>query len=211
MDVKMPELNGLQTTRRIRQLKDPKIANLPIIAVTAAMTHDNLKAFIDNKVDLFLEKPFKENDLMDMLYKVLGKPNASSDTKERYYSEMPPDQPRKLFDLTELQRQAGMDPNFIVDMLETLFNSTRGGIEEIEKELKEERWDNVNLIAHRLASPLRFIMAADAYNSIKQIENMTESELSISKEEIKSQFQMFKNQYIKLEEKLQEHIKNQLV
>ncbi len=211
MDVKMPELNGLQTTRRIRQIKDEKIATVPIIAVTAAMTHDNLKAFIDNKVDLFLEKPFKENELMDMLYKVMGKPNSNTSVKEKNYSDMPPEQPRKLFDLSELQRQGGMDPNFIVDMLETLFNSTRIGIEEIEKELSEERWDNVNLIAHRLASPLRFIMAGDAYNSIKQIENMTESELSISKEEIRSQFQMFKNNYAKLEEKLQEHIKSQLV
>lgn len=211
MDVKMPELNGLQTTRRIRQIKDEKIAKVPIIAVTAALTHDNLKAFLDNKVELFLEKPFKENDLMDLLYKVLGKMVPQNGTSEKPTIELPPEQPRKLYDLTELQRQAGMDPNFIVDMLETLFNSTRSGIQEIEKELEEDRWDNVNLIAHRLASPLRFIMAGEAYNSIKQIENMTESELSISKEEIKSQFQKFKNNYSKLEEKLQEHIKNQLV
>lgn len=210
MDVKMPELNGLQTTRRIRNLKDEKIAKTPIIAVTAALTHDNLKAFIDNKVDLFLEKPFKEHELMDLLYKVLGSMKGMQNGAEKSNIEIPPDSPRKLYDLTELQRQAGMDPNFIIDMLETLFSSTKSGIEEIEKELENERWDNINLIAHRLASPLRFIMAGDAYNSIKQIENMTESELSISKDEIKSQFQMFKNQYHKLEEKLQEHIKNQI-
>lgn len=208
MDVKMPELNGLQTTRRIRQMKDPDIANIPIIAVSAAMTHDNLRNFIDNKVELFLEKPFKENDLMDLLYSVL-KENGSTSNVDRVKMELSPEQPRKLFDLTELQRQSGADPNFIVDMLETLFTSTRKGIEEIEQEIQNERWDNINLIAHRLASPLRFIMAGDPYNSIKQIENMTESELSISKDEIKNQFQMFKNQYSKLEQMLQNHIKNQ--
>ena len=92
------------------------------------------------------------------------------------------------------------------DMLETLIVSTKKGIEEIEKELVDERWDNINLIAHRLASPLRFIMAADAYNSIKQIENMTESELSISKTEILNQYQTFKNQFAQLELALQSYI-----
>ena len=112
---------------------------------------------------------------------------------------------KKLFDLSELQRQSGKDPQFISDMLETLIISTKRGIAEIEQELQNERWDNINLIAHRLASPFRFIMAADTYNSIKQIENMTESELSISKAEILNQFHNFKNHYSKLETLLNDY------
>ncbi len=206
MDVKMPQLNGIQTTKRIREMKDANKSETPIIAVTAALTHDNLKTFIENKVELFLEKPFKESALMDLVYNVLkqdpsfqGNANALIQSSENL-------QNKKLFDLSELLRQAGNDPNFMQDMLETLIISTKKGIEEIEEELVVERWDNINLIAHRLASPLRFIMAADAYNSIKQIENMTESELSISKTEILNQYQTFKNQFTQLEQALQSYI-----
>lgn len=206
MDVKMPQLNGIQTTKRIREMKDKTKSETPIIAVTAALTHDNLKTFIENRVELFLEKPFKESALMDLVYNVIkndpsfqGNANALIQSSETL-------QNKKLFDLSELLRQAGNDPNFMRDMLETLIISTKKGIEEIEDELIDERWDNINLIAHRLASPLRFIMASDAYNSIKQIENMTESELSISKTEILNQYQTFKNQFTQLELALQNYI-----
>jgi CheY-like chemotaxis protein/two-component sensor histidine kinase len=205
MDVKMPLLNGIQTTTRIRQLSDASKANVPIIAVTAAMTHDNLKIFIDNKVDLFMEKPFKENDLLDLLYKTIKTDQVYQGNISTVLQQETLSNNKKLFDLSELQRQSGKDPQFISDMLETLIISTQRGIAEIEQELQNERWDNINLIAHRLASPFRFIMAADTYNSIKQIENMTESELSISKAEILNQFQNFKNHYSKLETLLNEY------
>lgn len=200
MDVKMPQLNGIQTTRRIRELKDKQKADTPIIAVTAAMTHDNMKNFIDNRVELFIEKPFKENELLDLLYKTITKTPADS---QAFSSK---NEQRKLFDLTELQRQSGNDPKFIREMLETLIISTNNGIADIASEIESARWDKVNLVAHRLASPLRFIMAGEAYNNIKQIENMTESELSISKNDILNQFHQFKIKFKQLEQSLLEHI-----
>lgn len=206
MDVKMPQLNGIQTTRRIRALKDATKAETPIIAVSAAITHDNLKTFLDNKVEMFLDKPFKESELMDLLYNILKKDPDFHGNVNTHVQASDTLNSKKLFDLSELNRQAGNDPKFLQDMLETLIISTQKGIKEIEEELTTERWDNINLIAHRLASPLRFIMAADAYNSIKQIENMTESELSISKIEILNQFQSFKNQFAQLEHALQNYI-----
>ncbi len=206
MDVKMPQLNGIQTTKRIREMKDKTKSETPIIAVTAALTHDNLKTFIENRVELFLEKPFKESALMDLVYNVIKKDPSFQGNANTLIQSSETLQNKKLFDLSELLRQAGNDPNFMRDMLETLIISTKKGIEEIEDELIDERWDNINLIAHRLASPLRFIMASDAYNSIKQIENMTESELSISKTEILNQYQTFKNQFTQLELALQNYI-----
>lgn len=119
-----------------------------------------------------------------------------------------PDQP---FDLSELQRQAGKDPDFIVDMLETLFISTNKGIDELERDLANERWDSVNLVSHRLASPLRFIMAKSVYDLVKKIEFMTEKDVPIEKEKISAQLVEFKAQYLKLESLLQSYIKKELV
>ena len=164
------------------------------------MTHDNMKNFIDNRVELFIEKPFKENELLDLLYKTITKTPADS---QAFSSK---NEQRKLFDLTELQRQSGNDPKFIREMLETLIISTNNGIADIASEIESALWDKVNLVAHRLASPLRFIMAGEAYNNIKQIENMTESELSISKNDILNQFHQFKIKFKQLEQSLLEHI-----
>src|SRR5690606_10849456 len=178
MDVKMPELNGIQTTLRIRQSDDLKLASIPIIAVSAAITHDNLITFMNNGVELFLEKPFKESELLNLLYKIMHRKDRENVPEQPETTEMqlPPDRP---FDLSELQRQAGTDPDFIIDMLETLFISTRKGIEELYSDIRLERWDNVNIVSHRLASPLRFIMAREAYDKIKKVEYLTDSHITI--------------------------------
>jgi signal transduction histidine kinase/CheY-like chemotaxis protein/HPt (histidine-containing phosphotransfer) domain-containing protein len=210
MDVKMPELNGIQTTLRIRQLNDSVISSIPIIAVSAAITHDNLRTFMNNGVELFLEKPFKESELLNLLYKTLKNNQVEIVSDETNIDNLLPPIPDKPFDLSELQRQAGTDPDFIIDMLETLFISTRKGIDELENDLRNKRWDNINLVSHRIASPLRFIMAKQAYESAKKIEMMTETNVEIDKKEIDNQIQLFKNQYQNLESQLKTFIKTNL-
>jgi CheY-like chemotaxis protein len=66
MDIRMPGLDGMETTRRIRQSADGYHA-LPIIAITDdndAATH---AACMAAGVDLFLTKPLMRNDLIEAL------------------------------------------------------------------------------------------------------------------------------------------------
>ena len=73
MDVQMPELDGLEATRQIRQLSGG--AMIPIVALTAnAFTSDKERCFAAGMTD-FLSKPVEP----DELYAVLGK-YLSADT-----------------------------------------------------------------------------------------------------------------------------------
>ncbi|MEO6846277.1 MAG: ATP-binding protein [Chthoniobacterales bacterium] len=76
MDIQLPEMDGLEATRRIRELEiDGKILStngkLPIIAITAnAMTHDQdicLKAGMSD----YLSKPVRPSELLEVLKRVL--------------------------------------------------------------------------------------------------------------------------------------------
>ena len=66
MDINMPELDGLQTTRAIRELKSTQ-CSIPIIALTAdAMTEDREKC-LNAGMNGFLAKPFRMEELQSAL------------------------------------------------------------------------------------------------------------------------------------------------
>lgn len=73
MDIQMPVLNGLETTRVIRQLKMGKIDKLPIIAVTVSNQAHNPAVIYDAGCDAILEKPIDLEKLDHLINKFLSK------------------------------------------------------------------------------------------------------------------------------------------
>jgi CheY-like chemotaxis protein len=69
MDVMMPEMDGLETTRRLRSI--PELKNVPIIALTAlAMTGDRERCIAAGMND-YLSKPVQLQELLSMVERYL--------------------------------------------------------------------------------------------------------------------------------------------
>ena len=65
MDIQMPNMDGYEATRKIREIEHVEISKVPIVALTAnAFEEDKQKAF-DAGMDGFLTKPVKPDDLID--------------------------------------------------------------------------------------------------------------------------------------------------
>lgn len=67
MDIRMPEMNGLDATRIIKEVS-PEI---PIIALSAYAFDENVKEAKEAGCDDFLSKPFRVEDLLDKIQKYL--------------------------------------------------------------------------------------------------------------------------------------------
>ena len=70
MDVQMPELNGLEATRKIRTL--PAHRNTPILAMTANVFVEDKVLCLEAGMDDFLGKPFSPDLLFSMLANALN-------------------------------------------------------------------------------------------------------------------------------------------
>ena len=67
MDVQMPVMNGYEATKRIRELKNPALANISILAMTANAFDEDRKKALESGMDGFLSKPIVIKELVQAL------------------------------------------------------------------------------------------------------------------------------------------------
>jgi CheY-like chemotaxis protein len=58
MDIQMPGLDGIETTRRIREY-----SGIPIIALTAYAREEEVRSFLDAGMNAAVTKPVEEQEL----------------------------------------------------------------------------------------------------------------------------------------------------
>ena len=71
MDVQMPVMNGYEATAKIRQLSNQKLANIPIIAMTANAFTEDIQAAKDAGMDGHIAKPLDIQKMIETLTEVL--------------------------------------------------------------------------------------------------------------------------------------------
>ncbi len=109
MDCQMPEMDGYETTRRLRVREGRAHPRLPIIALTAHALKDDLQRCLDAGMDDYVTKPFHPETLRRTVEKWL----TSSDTRPADLSPSPApgDEPRldpgRLHGLRELGKLGG--------------------------------------------------------------------------------------------------------
>ena len=71
MDIQLPDTNGYEVTRTIKNTQNPN-THSKIIALTASAMGKHMKMAYEVGMDDFLSKPFRPKDLMAKLEDVLG-------------------------------------------------------------------------------------------------------------------------------------------
>ncbi len=77
MDLRMPGVDGMEATRRIRLLENAARAGVPIIATTANIERGKMATGFEAGVDGFLGKPFQRHELTAALRRVLDRSAAA--------------------------------------------------------------------------------------------------------------------------------------
>ncbi len=72
MDIQMPVMDGYEATRRIRTLENRRLAEIPILAMTANAFDEDRREAEENGMDGFLAKPIQMEKVIPLLQQVLS-------------------------------------------------------------------------------------------------------------------------------------------
>lgn len=71
MDIQMPIMGGYEATKKIRELENPELANIPIIAMTANAFSEDVKNALEAGMNAHIAKPVDVPNMMATLAKIL--------------------------------------------------------------------------------------------------------------------------------------------
>lgn len=107
MDVHMPEVNGLEATRRIRS-RPPTSPQPYIIAVTANATVQDRKRCLDSGMDDYISKPYRLRDLKRALQRYATRDTSTGRLDNEFDSVTISQSSQPVFDTSALTRLAEM-------------------------------------------------------------------------------------------------------
>ena len=73
MDVQMPEMNGFEATKKIRDIEqsEKRDSKIPIIAMTASLLKTEIDSCYNSGMDNYIPKPYKIGELIVPIFNVL--------------------------------------------------------------------------------------------------------------------------------------------
>jgi two-component system sensor histidine kinase/response regulator len=149
MDVQMPQMNGLEATRRIRALKNAH-RNIPIIAMTASDTTKYEKTCLEAGMDDYLSKPFNTNRINQIV---------SAFIADNYRKGLKAPKPLKATasprEQLILDVSAGMsifnnDIKLFEDFMREFLNSLPTRLETMGIAVNAKDWESLGNYAHNL-------------------------------------------------------------
>lgn len=174
LDIRMPEMNGIEAAQKIRSLKDLVKAETPIIALTAVTTEEKKKRCRDAGINDFLSKPFKEEDLFKKIVNLTDLENSGyvhKDTNQPNSKAEMKNESNNLFSLEELRQLSNGDEKFVEEMINIFIKTTTEGMNAIEKALGEKDYSTIAEYTHKLSPPCRHMGADELYTRFKTIED----------------------------------------
>lgn len=170
MDIQLPEMNGYDVTRYIRnQMKN----SIPIIAMTALAINGEDEKCIESGMNGYVSKPFSVESLYNAIDRVYVAPAQTSSNAHIISTS------QVAIDMSMLYEIAGDDKEYVNTMLSTFLENMPVTIQKIEECLLARDYDSLYKAAHYAKSSLSVIKISDVYSWIERIEHNAKNRIEL--------------------------------
>jgi len=173
MDIQMPDMDGLTTTRAIREFEKSSGGHIPIIGMTVHATQSDRDRYLTAGMDGCLTKPIQEDELVSFITQVDHKQKAAPpredsgavDGKEEAMD-------LNIFDKTSALDRMGGDMELLIELAGMFLEDCSTMLHEIESALARADSDAVQRSAHTLKGAVGNFSAQSAYNAAYKLETI---------------------------------------
>ena len=183
MDHMMPDMDGVETTRNIREMRDPYFQSVPIIALTANAVSGAREMFLGEGFNDFLAKPIEISLLDRILRTWLPKERiitASTVIREEAEKEIAVVQQEAVYsgpvDFNQGLMYAGNSMESYCEILDTYAGSSAAYKESLINRFETEDWNNYTTEIHALKSSSLSIGATKLSELAKALEEAGKQE-----------------------------------
>jgi len=192
MDIQMPEMDGIEATKYIRNKMG---ITIPIVALTANAFKRDIDLYLSIGMNDYVTKPFEEGVLFNSIANTLN-----IKTKLPILSALDEDMNDDnsyLFDLTNIKNLSRGDQSFVKKMIEIFIEHTPTSIQEIKVAYKQDDFTTISKIAHRMKPSIDNMGIFSLKNPIRELESNAKMEV-IDKNKISSLIDIIENTLIKV-------------
>ena len=175
MDVQMPIMDGIESTKQIRQL--PQYTEVPIIGVTAGNILGEKEKCLAAGMNDFLPKPLRQADLLEklLMHITLNETDSSAKTIDS----------DQYLDLDMMNERIGDDEEFRIMFLNLVLQELNLSQDNLRNAVTENNMDDIKTILHKLKGTAGtaglFKLAETAAKWENKVENQAEN-ASMTKE-----------------------------
>src|SRR6218665_288767 len=167
-DVQMPQIDGFELVRIIRNNNDPEISALPVVALSGKRDL-NPEDFTAKGFTAFHPKPLKLDKLLLLLESIF------KNKKVPVTAVLPTEKPssKTLFNLESLNQFTQSDPNALRLIVETFITSSKENCLVLKQTAAQMDWDKMAEIAHKMIPMLKQMEVFSISGLLEAIEDKT--------------------------------------
>ncbi len=174
MDIQMPELNGIEATKHIRNELQ---SDVPIIALTANAFKQDIDLYLAVGMNDYVTKPYKEITFFNKLFKQLNIDYSNLKQDNSTMNSEPPNE--LLYDLNALEELSPNDPEFLSEMLQLIEENVQETIRIIQENVDHGSALEIRNTVHKIKPSLKTLNVYKIEDQIATINAYQEGDDSL--------------------------------